>query len=1059
MSEKVKRAGLLSRVLSLTSEEAARVLPAAAFQFCFVAGVSVLKAATNALVVARFDATLLPALYIAAAVATSLAAAADGTLRNSQDPPRVSMVVCAVVTSVLAVAAYLGLSGAAILLYLFAEGYTTVASVRFWASLGESFDARESKRLFGVIGGFGMAGAIAGGLFASALGGVLGATVVLAFTVASMLACAALGRSLARRTARRGTERTISSVEHRSVASVKRVLYPRGEAVRFLREHPYPRALSLLSALLAVLTVASDYLFRVSANGYDEAALAALFGAIQLAMGVAAMLFQLFLSGRVLARFGIFRYLLIAPFSVAVLGVVCAFRPGLLVAFALKVVESLGSLSINPTGMQLLYGPLPDGVGVPARALIDGLVKKSGAAAGGVVLLLLAPVCTDRALAWIVVGVSVAVLFALGPLKRLYVAAIDARLAGARWGEGIALDAEARGILLKALSDPDPTRALLAADLLSQDRPMEFAPWVRVLLAHPSDRVRLRGVRLALELNLKELVPKLRAIAKSDVRRPRDEAVFALARMDDESPRRLAPLLASPDIGLKGAAVAALVRAELSSGIAGGPAGAILDELLARRDAPAGERRELARLLGRLGGTPYASGLDRLLDDPDVSVRRLAVASAGECSRVALAPRLVRLLADRELRRGARESLASMGDAVIEVLEDALNDRATVVSVRYEIPRLLRYLGTPRAAQVLLFSNIGDDPFLRYRVALALSRLRREQDALFFDPQRVTEAIHRRVDAYLYYLPIYRDLRRALPDGAILLRAMEDRLDQNLESVFRLLGLVYPHKSMMNVFHRFTSGEGRVRAYALELFDNLVDEGMRVRVLPMMERFHRLPSDDGEVERAPARLLELVVSKDLVLRACAITTARRAAPEAQIIRIPEEGAVSENVVAKVFLLEGVDIFSRCSVDDLAALSAIASERRYTMGSLIYRENDPGEALYVIVEGQVRIDKAGKAVLHLRAKESFGETSLLDGDPRPADALALTEVRVLAIDRQDFLDLVSDRPELLKGLFGAVTRHLRLVIEVAAAGRLSAPKGDVEAKGARPDAAPSRGVTR
>ncbi|HCF62591.1 MAG TPA: hypothetical protein DFS52_31960, partial [Myxococcales bacterium] len=61
-----------------------------------------------------------------------------------------------------------------------------------------------------------------------------------------------------------------------------------------------------------------------------------------------------------------------------------------------------------------------------------------------------------------------------------------------------------------------------------------------------------------------------------------------------------------------------------------------------------------------------------------------------------------------------------------------------------------------------------------------------------------------------------------------------------------------------------------------------------------------------------------------------------------------------------------------------------------------------------------------------------------GAPRPAGARALADTRALAIDRQDFLDLVSDRPELLKGLFGALTRQLRVVLEMAAAGSLAEP---------------------
>src|SRR5262249_12251301 len=140
---------------------------------------------------------------------------------------------------------------------------------------------------------------------------------------------------------------------------------------------------------------------------------------------------------------------------------------------------------------------------------------------------------------------------------------------------------------------------------------------------------------------------------------------------------------------------------------------------------------------------------------------------------------------------------------------------------------------------------------------------------------------------------------------------------------------------------------------------------------------------------------------------------------------PEEAYVDEEILEKVFFLEDVEMFAGCEVDDLVALSAIARVRTYRQGDASFVEGGPRDALFVILEGKVRFDKGGSVVLALGARDAFGETSLLDGRPRPVRALAEAPVvRVLHVDRQDFLDLVSDRPELLKGIFAAVTSHLR-----------------------------------
>jgi CRP-like cAMP-binding protein len=109
-----------------------------------------------------------------------------------------------------------------------------------------------------------------------------------------------------------------------------------------------------------------------------------------------------------------------------------------------------------------------------------------------------------------------------------------------------------------------------------------------------------------------------------------------------------------------------------------------------------------------------------------------------------------------------------------------------------------------------------------------------------------------------------------------------------------------------------------------------------------------------------------------------------------------------------------------------------ASRPYRAGETIYAEGDPGDALYVIIDGAVEARRDNEVVLTMHARESFGETSLFDGTPRINSVVTLAETRVLVIDRRDFLDLLGDRPELLTGMFRLLSRQLKsMVVEVAA----------------------------
>ena len=487
----------------------------------------------------------------------------------------------------------------------------------------------------------------------------------------------------------------------------------------------------------------------------------------------------------------------------------------------------------------------------------------------------------------------------------------------------------------------------------------------------------------------------------------------------------LPPLLAQVDIGILTAAIGGLLILE-------GPehpeARRMLDGLLRRGiDAPPAERREVARLLGRLGKPELARALIAYLDDSDVSVRRVGIEATGEGKYLELAPRLLRYLSWRDDRRAARASLASLGDRVVPLLASALDDRSRSRSLRLQLPRVLRLIGTQAALDALLFSNAQEDPSLHYRVGIALAQLHDEHPEFRIDEARQLDALRRRRDGALALIEPYRDCRAALGEDALLTRVLADRLDQSMELSFWLLGLRRDARGLRRAHTLLLGSDTRRRAWAMELIDNVISPEERELVSHHVDAHHRsLPF--GAAARLPQHLGELCTSDDFILKACARFVARKAGTWTTPHR---EDDMNETTVKKLFALEGVEIFARSDVDDVAAVAAVAKEQTFARGAQVYSEGDPGDALYVIVEGAMEARRDGEVVLRMKAKESFGETSLFDGAPRINEVVATMESRVLVIDRRDFLDLLADRPELLAGMFRVLSRQLKtMVVEVA-----------------------------
>jgi CRP-like cAMP-binding protein/HEAT repeat protein len=987
-----------------------RLWPAATFQFALIAGVTQLKTAANALVLSRFESQALPYLYLVGALLTAALTVLPRPRPGSPtESPGVLTAVGAVITLGLAAGVSAGQRVPAIALYLFVDAFTTFVSLRFWGRMSAAFDAREARRAFTALNGFGMGGGIVGGLLVQAMAERLGTSAVVASGAVGLLVAGIVFRF------HTGSAAAPARSRHAAISAAPWL---------YFAHSPYAQVLGALGIAFAVLSAFVDYLFRLRVEGtLSEDAMAAMFGSLQLWIGLFCVGFQLVVAERLLRRLGLLSYLALVPLVLGPLAGATLVTPNLWPVYLLRLVETAVSYSILPVGIQLLYAAVSDELREAVRGAVDGLLRKAGVVMAGVLLIGAGRAATGVSMAVAVVGLCLALGVLLFRLKPAYVEALEERV-GAPVEDEVELGRATQQLLIDSLGAAAPERVLRAVDMMAQAE-VPLRQHLPALLSHPNERVMERGVELALELGAYETAPTLERLVESGPRRPRDQAVWALARLSPERAERLLPaLLEHPDVGLRCAAIGALLHTQGNS-----VALASLSGLLARgAQAPVAERREVARLLGRLKDARFAPALARYFADADGSVRRVAIEAAGVGGYLELAPRLLTFLTWREERRRAREALAQLGDQVMPLLEVTLNNRATPLNQRLQLPRVLRLIGTSDALHAFLFSNVRDDAFLQFRICAEMSRLRDEHPEHPVDASRVREAVGRRRDTYRELAEAFRDLRAALGDTSLLTRAVGDRLDQALEMSFFLLGLLHTPQTMRRVHQHLVGKDPRRRAYALELMENLLAEEDRELVMEQIEAHHRdLPL--GAAGRLEAHLESLTQSEDGVLRACARHVARR--QSSLVVPPVQENDMSEATVQKMFALEGVSVFSQSDVDDIAAVAAVAREVRFRAGERIYSQGDPGDALYVIVEGAVDHIRDGEHVMRNRSKETFGDVSLLDGAPRPTDVVAVEDTRVLVIDRRDFLDLLADRPELLTGFFRAVSQQIRTLIDLPA----------------------------
>jgi CRP-like cAMP-binding protein len=134
-------------------------------------------------------------------------------------------------------------------------------------------------------------------------------------------------------------------------------------------------------------------------------------------------------------------------------------------------------------------------------------------------------------------------------------------------------------------------------------------------------------------------------------------------------------------------------------------------------------------------------------------------------------------------------------------------------------------------------------------------------------------------------------------------------------------------------------------------------------------------------------------------------------------------------------LRAIPLFSRVSDEDLEDIASHLIERRFPKNSTVVEEGLPGDYMYVIREGRVKVTKASddgreKIMNFLETGSFFGDMALLANDVRSASVKTLEPARLLALSRRDFIDLLRQSPDLALAVIEELTNRLRETNEQA-----------------------------
>jgi AAA family ATP:ADP antiporter len=942
-----------------------------------------------------------------------------------------------------------------VIFYGWYDLYAAVMVTQYFMATQLCFDAREAKRLYPFAIAGGSIGAVVGagitGFFVQRVGApnmlLVAAFFVVAFALALPYVWAAQARETCRPESRR--KEKYSLAEFLTIIRNKHVLLIAGAV--------------LLTVFVKQLV---DYQFNeIVGETYQTRDAISAFQGKFFAATQWLPLVVLAALRPILRRWGVGLVVLMLPVVLLSANVGLAVTWSLVAAVAAKAGDSSFRYSAERAGREILYVPLPDSIKLKAKAYIDMAVEKGlGKALSSVLIFASILVIDYRKVGYVAVALSVVWVVVAVAVRREYVktlaSSIRGRFASFAGVFASMADASTIPVVRQALSSGDERAIAFALDLVDQADPASARPLVgdvNGLLANPSPRIRERALAALTDFPEDLDWRRVRELTEDPDERVRIAAVRVLYRCASDPENLIRSLLESSERSARVAALSCLGEEGAWAGRAGVLPPDYIERLMSEAQGDGVEARvELALALPALGDDPrVARTLGPLLRDPEPQVAGAALRTAARLGHREYLPQLISALGSAATREAAREALVSQGQQVEGTLADYLEDASVEPAVRRNIPAVLARVPVQATVDDMLRIVLGtrSDRLLRYRVLKALNKLRTEGGpGLLFSVEPVAQVLRQEMESGARYADAKAALGRLDLTGRaaeLLERSLSEAWLSGRERVFRALGLWYDPHGVYRSYMALERGGTVARANALEWLEQTVAHGLFTRLLPAIQE------GEGVGRERPPRdvLTELMADDDRWLASCALWAASelrepwvdealhrvRESASAELRELAEralarlnEGATQPeqsemNLIEKVFLLQQVDLLSDARAEHLALLATVAEEISVADGTVLIRQEEPTEAMYIVIRGAVELRRANEDVLTAEEGTAFGTWALIDGSPSLLEARAVQPSELLRLTREDFYDLLADHAELARGLLAGLARRLRNLV--------------------------------
>ena len=416
------------------------------------------------------------------------------------------------------------------------------------------------------------------------------------------------------------------------------------------------------------------------------------------------------------------------------------------------------------------------------------------------------------------------------------------------------------------------------------------------------------------------------------------------------------------------------------------------------------------------------------------------------------------------VRVAALEAFNVEDDNGIRAVIPLLGDRSPEVQ---DLARLKLQESSYQNAELLIESLVIPNRKLREGVFSQLESLEIKDVDVFRFARSQLDRAYRNLDE--------AEALRSFPGGEerdLLVDHLVQKKDARLETILRVLATQDRSGRMRIVWRGIYSADSRQKSNAIEALEDLVGHALSKTMLPLVEDLSvsdclavgRKNFDLPDFDSDAALLYQHLLAKyDWVTVVLTLSLIGRQGFDGVDNRIVEDLTNSDNsyiqqmaqsvvsgksthvhgeeadmetsssIPDKILRLRGIQIFEGLSVSELAAIASVTEEVVHPLGTVVIKEGETGETMFMIIGGEVSVNKSqeGGSQIELDrilAGDYFGEMALFEDVVRSATIRTEAETRLLVLHKQEFTEIVREYPQIALHICRILSQRIRVLHE-------------------------------